>query len=264
MLTEPILDFTPPSYSFGVMQEGESDTTSFEIWNAGAGQLNYSLSVSESWVSVSPLSGNSTGEHDAITVEVDTTGLPSGSFQDEVLIDSNSETEVFTVSLMISDASEEEDINQSLSDRGFRVMPGWDGAQEFIPSYTSISRLELFMSTWGDPWGPVTLEICEGGPDGVVVFSDTISDDVVPSFPDFGWVSVDVPLVSVDVGETYVVVLRDGDLADSHNCLMWGWCDSFGGSGPYPGGEFLFRKLDYSTWLPIHDWDFAFRTIGYN
>jgi len=73
---------------------------------------------------------------------------------------------------------------------------------------------------------------------------------------------VDVSLVPVDVGETYVLVLCDGDLGDTHNCLMWGWCDSVGDDGPYLGGEFFFRKLEYPTWLPIHDWDFAFRTYG--
>jgi len=96
------------------------------------------------------------------------------------------------------------------------------------------------------------------------VFSDVISPDDVPDFPSFGWVVVNVPLVPVDVGEKYVLVLRDGDDGDSHNCLMWGWCDSVGGVGPYVGGEFFFRKLGYPTWVPIHDWDFSFRTSGLN
>jgi hypothetical protein len=120
------------------------------------------------------------------------------------------------------------------------------------------------MTTWGDPWGPITVQICEDSPDGPVIYSNTIANDSAPLFPTFEWVSVDLPALSVTPGENYVVVLRDGDMADSHNCLMWGWCDSFGGSGPYPDGEFLFRKLDYPTWLPIHDWDYTFRTYGYN
>jgi len=166
---------------------------------------------------------------------------------------------IFTIEIL-----EEMDVNQSIYDRGFRVMPGWDGAQEFKPTYDTLSRVDLYMTTWGDPWGPIIFQICEDTPNGNVVYSDTISKDDCPDFPTFDWVTIDITDIPVTPGERYVIVLRDGDDGDTHNCLMWGWCDSYGGIGPYPDGEFLFRKLGYPTWLPIHDWDYTFRTYGYS
>jgi hypothetical protein len=44
---------------------------------------------------------------------------------------------------------------------------------------------------------------------------------------------------------------------------MWLWCNSYGGVGPYPDGEFPFRKLDYPNWAVVHDWDYTFKTYGY-
>lgn len=155
------------------------------------------------------------------------------------------------------------DVNQSLYDRGFRVMPGWDGAQEFVSSLNFLSHVDIYMTKWGDPWGPIVFQICEDTPNGNILFLDTISKDEVSSFPTFDWVTIDFPILPVTSGERYVIVLRDGDEGDTHNCLMWGWYDSYGGNGPYQNGEFLFRKLGYSTWLPIHDWDFTFRLYGY-
>jgi len=37
------------------------------------------------------------------------------------------------------------DVNQSLFDRGFRLMPGWDAAQEFIPSSSTLTRIDLYL-----------------------------------------------------------------------------------------------------------------------
>jgi len=261
----PGLDYTPTSHDFGVMAVGETDSFVFKIWNDGVGVLEYSLSTVDSWLDVSPLSGDSAGEHDNISVMIDTTGMTAGmSYHGDIMLDSNGGSGVFGVDVYVSDGSGGMDVNQSFFDRGFRIMPGWDGAQEFVPGYGLLSSVEMYMSEWGGPWGPVTVQICEDSPDGTVVYADVISPDDVPDFPSFGWVVVNVPLVPVDVGEKYVLVLRDGDDGDSHNCLMWGWCDSVGGVGPYVGGEFFFRKLGYPTWLPIHDWDFSFRTYGLN
>jgi hypothetical protein len=261
----PGLDYSPVSHDFGVMTVGETDSCVFDIWNNGVGVLDYTVSTSESWLDVSPLSGDSAGEHDEITVSIDTTGMATGvSYHGEIILESNGGAGVFDVYVYVSDGSGGIDANQSVYDRGFRIMPGWDGAQEFIPSYGLLTSVEMYMSTWGSPWGPIVVQVCEDSPAGTVVFSETISADIVPDYPVFDWVEVNIPLLPVDVGETYVVVLRDGDDGDEHNCLMWGWCDSYGGSGPYVDGTFMFRKLGYDTWLPIHDWDFSFRTHGLN
>jgi len=71
----PELSYSPASHDFGDKCEGVTDSTTFEIWNSGTGTLTYSFSESCSWVvEVNPTSGSSTGEHDTITVDIDTTG----------------------------------------------------------------------------------------------------------------------------------------------------------------------------------------------
>ena len=69
----PGLSYSPGSYDFGTMLVGTTDATSFDIWNSGVGTLSYALSESASWVTLSSYGGTSSGEHDPITVTVDTT-----------------------------------------------------------------------------------------------------------------------------------------------------------------------------------------------
>ncbi|HHH79652.1 MAG TPA: carboxypeptidase regulatory-like domain-containing protein [Thermoplasmatales archaeon] len=69
--------------------------------------MNYTLSESCDWVSVSPLSGNSSGEHDTITVSVDTTGLSEGTlYTCEIFISSNDGTGTFTVQLYVMEGQQ--------------------------------------------------------------------------------------------------------------------------------------------------------------
>jgi len=157
------------------------------------------------------------------------------------------------------------DLNQSIFDRGFRMMPGWDAAQEFIPTLSTLSSVDLYMSMFGAPTGNVTFQICAGSASGTVLYECEISPSDVPSYPTYLWVAVDIPDITVTIGDTYYIVLKDATGADSHNCMQWGWCDSYpsGSGGPYDGGWFWFRKLFNPTWSPIRDWDYTVRTYGY-
>jgi hypothetical protein len=143
-------------------------------------------------------------------------------------------------------------------------MPGWDAAQEFEPSYDILPSVELYLSKFGAPTGDVTVQICEGSAGGTVLTETVLNPDDVPSFPDYAWVTIDIDDITVTPGETYVIVLKDATGSDTHNCVQWGWCDSYpsGSGGPYDGGWFYFRKEGNPTWSPIRDWDFTFRTYG--
>ncbi|MDD5779307.1 MAG: Ig-like domain-containing protein, partial [Candidatus Thermoplasmatota archaeon] len=100
----PILSRSPASHDFGDMLVDHTASTTFEIWNSGEGTLTYSLSESCGWVSVSPVSGTSTGEHDTVTVTVDTTGLSLGSHSCTVSISSDGGSSTFTVTVNVTDA----------------------------------------------------------------------------------------------------------------------------------------------------------------
>ena len=98
----PILMYNPTSHDFGDMSVGTTtDSTSFEIWNGGLGTLTYTLSEVCDWVDVTPLGGSSNGEHDTITVDVDTSGLSLGFHSCDILINSNGGNETFIVDVTV-------------------------------------------------------------------------------------------------------------------------------------------------------------------
>lgn len=73
------------SFSFSVPQ-GQNDPPpqTFGIRNSGGGDLAYQINDDRDWISVSPGSGSSTGEWDTITVTIDTSALPQGSYSSTV------------------------------------------------------------------------------------------------------------------------------------------------------------------------------------
>ena len=95
------ISVVPTAHDFGDMYEGETDNTTFEIWNLGTYTLTYSLSESCVWVDVDPTSGSSTGEHDTITVEINTTGLAVGAYTCDIAISSNGGSDTFSVTVNI-------------------------------------------------------------------------------------------------------------------------------------------------------------------
>jgi hypothetical protein len=96
----PILEISSDSYDFGEIDIGYSENTMFELWNSGDETLTYSLLEDCSWLSVSPSSGLSNGEHDQITISVDTDNLDPGFYSYDIKIETNGGNEIFTVSLV--------------------------------------------------------------------------------------------------------------------------------------------------------------------
>ena len=95
------LSYAPLSHDFGFMTPGETANTTFEIWNSGNGLLSYSFSENCSWVDIAPLSGTSTGEHDMVTVALNTTGLTPGNHTCNITIASNGGNGLFTVHVTV-------------------------------------------------------------------------------------------------------------------------------------------------------------------
>lgn len=99
---QPQLSYSPSSHDFGTVQEGQIHQTTFEIWNSGSGELTWSLSEDQPWLSCDPLSGESAGEHKTVTVTIDTSGLAPGSYVGEIKISSNGGSGIFTVTFYIA------------------------------------------------------------------------------------------------------------------------------------------------------------------
>lgn len=75
----PILAYSPWAIDFGDMQEGESATETFTVWNMGDGTINYEITTSVDWLDVLPTTGSSSGQYqvNTHTVTINTTGMPS-------------------------------------------------------------------------------------------------------------------------------------------------------------------------------------------
>ena len=90
------LTVTPPSPTIGqsptfltfIAQEGAAQPTvqGLNITNTGKGTLSWSVSESASWLSLSPASGTTTTETDAITVTVNTAGLLTNTYTAPITI----------------------------------------------------------------------------------------------------------------------------------------------------------------------------------
>ena len=77
----PILSLSPPSFTFTATQGGANPSPqTLEVWNSGRGSMNWAVSKNATWLTLSPTSGSSSGEHDQITVSVNISGLASGTY----------------------------------------------------------------------------------------------------------------------------------------------------------------------------------------
>lgn len=105
-LSGPILAFYPMSHDFGYVQEGELHYTIFQIWNNGTGTLIWNLTFSQPWIYATPINGSSEGEHCAVTVKINTTGLSPGLYAEQIIINSNSiitaVMNIFTINFTIN------------------------------------------------------------------------------------------------------------------------------------------------------------------
>jgi hypothetical protein len=83
----PIIAFSPTSLSFSAIESGANPADkTLEIWNSGAGTLNWGVSDNAGWLSLSPTSDSSTGEHDDVTVSVDIGGMSAGDYSATITI----------------------------------------------------------------------------------------------------------------------------------------------------------------------------------
>jgi hypothetical protein len=251
----PALSYSPTSYTFASMTPGHTASTTFQIWNSGSGgTLTYTLSESASWVTVSPTSGSSTGEHDTITVNVDTTGLTPGSYNCPVSISTNAGSGTFTVYLTVITASETLDQQQATFTTNFALYTTRWGGQAFKPTLGTLTRVELYMKKAGTPPADITLSIRSSisGSDLVSVSKTASAISTTNS-----WVEFDFTDLTVTPGNTYYLVLKTTS-GTSTNCYYWG----YGTGSPYTNGNLWYSATGGSSWTEYATYDFCFKTYG--
>jgi len=112
-ISSPTLEisFNPESLSFTAVEGGSTPANqTLEIWNSGGGTRDWYLSDDAEWLSESPTSGSSRGEHDTAAVSVDIAGMSAGDYSANITITSpgaSNSPQVVPVSLHISSAAPE-------------------------------------------------------------------------------------------------------------------------------------------------------------
>lgn len=96
--SQPVLCVSPTSLGFG------STLTSlpFYITNCGSGTLTWEVLADKSWIQVNPASGSTTTETDIVTVTVDRSGLPPGTYSGTVSVSSNGGSATVEISMTVS------------------------------------------------------------------------------------------------------------------------------------------------------------------
>jgi hypothetical protein len=250
----PVLAYSPTSFDFGSMSEGTVDSTSFEVWNSGTGLLTYTLSESCSWVDITPSGGDSSGEHDTIIVDVDTSGLSDGVYHCDIGIVSDGGSGSFGVDLEVVSGGEVEDVVQDVGGYNFMVYGSRWAAQSFIPGIDSLSSVELLLSPRGSPSDDLVVCIRDSLSGGDLC-SVVVSAGEFPGSAD--WVVCDLPDISLTPGGTYYVVVYSSGGSVS-NCIQW----LFGMGTGYGDGMFHFSSTGGSSWNDYGSYDFCFKTFG--
>jgi len=82
----PVIAIENPILSPSCFTGASPADQTFKISNPGSGTLNYTISDNQSWLSVSPASGSSTGEKDTITVTYDASALAAGTYNATITV----------------------------------------------------------------------------------------------------------------------------------------------------------------------------------
>jgi hypothetical protein len=103
VLARPTITRSPATLSPSCNQGGNASSQTFTVQNTGSSTLSYSISVNQTWLSVTPTSGTSTGEADTITVNYATSSLAAGTYNAAITItDSNASNNPQTIAVTLT------------------------------------------------------------------------------------------------------------------------------------------------------------------
>jgi hypothetical protein len=94
----PTISATPLNIAAETLQGANPASVPLNVWNSGAGALAYLLSNTNSWLTLTPSGGTSTGEVDSISVQFNASSLAAGFYTDTIKItDTNGWTPPVTI-----------------------------------------------------------------------------------------------------------------------------------------------------------------------
>ena len=88
VIQNPLLSVSPnpPSHDFGEINQGDSTSWEFSIWNIGDGTLYWSIVDNQPWITVNPQKGTNSG---SAMINIDTSDLKPGDHSGTITINSN-------------------------------------------------------------------------------------------------------------------------------------------------------------------------------
>lgn len=204
----PILSYSPTSHNFSDIMEGLTNSTTFEIWNSGEATLNYTLNENCSWLMVDPTFGSSSGEHDTVTVTVNSTGLSPDKYHGTIQIISENYSEFFIVDMEVIEnpaGAGGVDQQQTVYTNDYALMQSQSScAQSFIPNVSSLERIDLYLGKVGSPLFGVTVSV-RSLLTGSDIASVTLSASEITSA--MSWMSVNFSNVTLSIGSRYYIVV---------------------------------------------------------
>lgn len=146
----------------------------------------------------------------------------------------------------------------------------WKYAQEFIPTFSILTRVEIYMYKSGNGgWRTYTANIKK------TLDGDNLTNDtgICYGFPhEDSWIEFDFPDINVVPGETYYIVLTPGGCLWSHTYFLLLY---YGQPDPYDRGDAWYLLESYQQYNPYDEhWekfepdgipgDFCFKSYGIN
>ena len=149
----------PASLTFAAKRGGaQPPLQGFTITNTGQGTLNWSVSKTAGWLSLSPTSGTTTTETDVITVAVNTAGLTTNTYTAPITITASGATNtpqqvLVTLALLAPDSGTATltwDANTESDLAGYKVYSG-ESSQSYGPPFDAgnVTTLQVINLTPG-------------------------------------------------------------------------------------------------------------------
>ncbi len=137
----PAIAYSPSSLMPTTTEGQAAPAGSFTVWNSGTGVLNYLVTdTGQTWLSVIPAVGTSTGEPDTITVSYSTAGLAPGAYSSTIIIDdaaANNTPQFIPVTLTVNPLPPTSECGNGVLETGEACDEGsGNGTSEFCCSAT--------------------------------------------------------------------------------------------------------------------------------
>jgi len=143
---------------------------------------------------------------------------------------------------------------QDQHENDFSVYLAIWGAQSFKPTYSMLTKIELFIGKDGTLVQDINVSI-RSSISGSDLTSTTKTVSEIPSNND--WIEFDFPDISVTPGNTYYIIVKSEGGMWTH-CYNWGYSNT----NSYSNGKFYKSSNRGSSWSSFNSRDFCFKTYG--